>query len=136
MDSVDIQLWRRYRPDRYMCQQQWWWSLFLWSIGTTAVYVYLVCDRMYEDEKQKKRGKLRKKLSHMQFQEYSALNLVWPEKVAQVTMSRGGDNTVVTGGMSQTTLAVRHSYDFSSDEGRKAYCEILKLAYIQPSTIM
>ena len=52
MNNVDIadKLRRRYRPDRWMRKQKWWWPMLFWGHSTLLVNAYVAYKRHMEME--------------------------------------------------------------------------------------
>jgi hypothetical protein len=53
MNSVDVadQLRNQYRPDHWMRNRKWWWSLFIWGLGVATTNTYKMYCSMYDEEK-------------------------------------------------------------------------------------
>jgi hypothetical protein len=65
MNAVDIadQLRNHYRPDHWMRQRKWWWSIFLWGLGVLLTNSYLVYCRVMDKSGVKKS----QRLTHYEF---------------------------------------------------------------------
>ena len=88
MGGVDIadQLRLQYRPERWMRQPKWWWSIFLWALGVAVTNAYVLYCKIYDREVER-RARVKKKfdcemspkLTHFGFLEKLGLQLIWPE---------------------------------------------------------
>ena len=69
MNSTGIvdQLRNTYRPDYWMQNRKWWWSMFLWALGVAKVNSYRLYVEMHDAEKRAKRERLSPKWSHHEF---------------------------------------------------------------------
>ena len=47
--------------------RKWWWSIFLWAVGVAATNGYILYDRLYEEERAKRRDGLPRKWNHLEF---------------------------------------------------------------------
>ena len=79
--GVDIadQLRLQYFIERWMRQRNWWWDIFLWTIGVANTNTYVCYTTLYDDHVQAKRKVSHKKLNHIDFLERLAKQLIWPE---------------------------------------------------------
>mmetsp|Transcript_15963 Transcript_15963/g.27150 ORF Transcript_15963/g.27150 Transcript_15963/m.27150 type:complete len:228 (+) Transcript_15963:309-992(+) len=61
----------KYRPDRWMRKQKWWWSMFFWGHGTLLVNAFIAYKRFMEN-------KGLKPMSHYDFQKKIVLAKICP----------------------------------------------------------
>ena len=89
MGGVDLadQLRLQYRPERWMRQPKWWWSIFLWGLGIAVTNAYVLYCKTYEREEERRARlkmkfdqKMTPKLTHFAFLEMLGLQLVWPDE--------------------------------------------------------
>ena len=81
MGGVDMadQLRLQYRIERWMRQRKWWWAIFLWTIGVAHTNAYVCYTTLYDNHVQAKKKVSHKKLTHIEFLERLAKQLIWPE---------------------------------------------------------
>ena len=78
MNSTDIadQLRNTYRPDHWMRNRKWWWSIFIWSLGVARVNAWKIYNELYDAEKKEKREGLPLKWSHREFIHEMIINMM------------------------------------------------------------
>jgi hypothetical protein len=129
MNSVDLadQLRNCYRFNHWLRNRKWWWSLFLWALGVAATNGYKIYDRLYEEEKKKKKS-LPPKWTHLQFLEELIHDFMgWETK-----FEMANDNNDTASAAASTrqgsvysavddSVASRYFYNIADDEGREEY---------------
>ena len=123
MGDVDIadQLRGSYRPDHWLRNRKWWWSLFLWAIGVAAANGYVSYKRMYESEAKKKKDQMPRLLTHEAFQKELAFDLIWPRKKG--ASSSDSVDSVSTSSTTSTRTKQSGHHDLSTTEGQYKYCK-------------
>ncbi len=63
MNATDIadQLRGNYRPDHWMRQRKWWWSVFIWAISVAYANAYCIYEVLWKEEKERMKPSLPKK---------------------------------------------------------------------------
>ena len=127
MNAVDLadQLRNHYRFNHWLRNRKWWWSIFLWALGVATTNAYKMYERMYEDERARRRP-LVKKWSHLEFLEQLVYDFMGWEDDSKPSAN---DNTSVSAsttcrgasysGFLVDTDSAGWSYDLSTDKGRK-----------------
>ena len=82
MNQTDIadQLRGQYRPDAWMRNKKWWWSIFIWALGVAATNGYKIYCTMWDEDKKKGRTDLPKKWSHAEFLEQLVYDMIFPQQ--------------------------------------------------------
>lgn len=76
--QVDLtdQLRGSYRPDRFMRQKKWWWSIYIWTVGTACTAAFITYNKVCAAHGIPKK----KRMNHLRFQAKLAQQLCCPDK--------------------------------------------------------
>ena len=110
MNSTDIadQLQNTYRPDHWMRNRKWWWSIFIWAIGVARVNAYKIYLEMYDDAKRQKQKGLPPLWSHREFIHELVLDLMSFDSASSTKKRpRSSFDTNLDEDESQASLATR-----------------------------
>ena len=130
MNSVDLadQLCNCYRFNHWFWNRKWWWAIFLWAIGIAATNGYIMCEHLYEEEKESHKS-MPREWNHLEFLcelVFDFFGFQTDEAVldddAPVSCNTRSAAGSVVGSVSVSTIAaVNVKYDFSTARGREAF---------------
>ena len=115
MGNVDIadQLRLQYRPDRWMRNRKWWWSVFLWGLGVSVTNSYLLYKKNHEKARRSKKANIPSELTHLQFLEQLSTDLL-----TQSQSKSGHEEVGSVVSRSDSSSSIRPPIDYKVNDAR------------------
>lgn len=123
MNQTDIadQLRGQYRPDAWLRNKKWWWSIFIWALGVAATNGYKIYCTMWDEDKKKGRTDLPKKWSHAEFLEQLVYDMIFPKQTIlhRDMLLRNDDESSLSsfGGSGSLQEEDNREWDFTTQNG-------------------
>ena len=110
MGSVDLadQLRLQYRPDRLIRNRKWWWSIFLWGLGTSVTNAYVLYKYTFQKARAKKIKLSITQLNHREFIEELALSLMSNSNIELPPSVNIAEQTTAPPNLTDTIQRARH----------------------------